>query len=158
MKALGIDDIPKGPYPVPKVPVSALSDAIRMESFCRESACAGASAPQFGISSRLFVYWKNYPEDPKTFCHVVDCEYEGVGDCFLSVESCPSLPGMRFSVKRYLSIKAKGRLVVEDSGGRIKFSDFEDVFSGVESAIIQHEVDHMNGVTIDMIGERMNFR
>jgi peptide deformylase len=57
-----------------------------------------------------------------------------------------------------LSIKAKGRLVVEDSEGRIRFSDFEDVFSGVESAIVQHEVDHMNGVTIDVIGERMNFR
>jgi peptide deformylase len=47
---------------------------------------------------------------------------------------------------------------VEDSEGRIRFSDFEDVFSGVESAIVQHEVDHMNGVTIDVIGERMNFR
>lgn len=158
MTILGVDEIPKGPYPAPKAPVSAFSECMRMESFCRESGCPSVCAPQFGMPSSLFVYWKNYPSEPKVFSYVADCEYEGVGEPLLSVESCPSLPGARFAVRRYANVMVKGRLIVEDGDGRIKFVQFQDVFYGPEAAMIQHEVDHMRGVTIDSFGERMDIR
>lgn len=158
MNALGIQEMPKGPYPSPMVPVSALSDCMRMESFCRGSGFLSVCAPQLGISSNLFVYWKNYPSEPKIFSYVADCEYEGVGEPMLSVESCPSLPGARFAVRRHTNVMARGRLVSEDRDGRIKFVEFEDVFYGPEAAMIQHEVDHMHGVSIDSSGERVDVR
>lgn len=158
MTVLGTDEIPDGPYPSPKAPVSALSDCMRMESFCCKSGHLSVCAPQFGILSNLFVYWKNYPSDPKVFSYVADCEYDGVGEPLLSVESCASLPGARFAVRRYANIIARGRLLSEDSEGRIKFVKFEEAFGGHEAALIQHEVDHMRGVTIDSLGERIDFR
>lgn len=158
MTALGAHEISPGPYPSPKVPAVALSECMRMESFCRESAYPSVCAPQLGMSSNLFVYWKNYPAEPKVFSYVADCEYEGVGEPVLSVESCPSLPDARFAVRRYANVMAKGRLVSEDADGRIKFVQFEDVFYGPEAAMIQHEVDHMRGVSVDSVGERLDVR
>lgn len=158
MTILGLDEIPVGPYPSPKIPASALSDCMRMESFCRESGFPSVCAPQLGISSNLFVYWKNYPSEPKVFSYVADCEYEGLGELLLSVESCASLPGSRFAVRRYANVAARGRLLSEDGEGRIKFVQFDDVFCGPEAAMIQHESDHMRGLAVDSLGERMDVR
>lgn len=157
MSILGIYEMPKGPYKTPSAPTSAFSECMKMESFCRESGFASVCAPQFGSTSSLFVYWKNYPSEPKIFSYVADCEYEGVGERGLSVESCPSLCGARFAVERYLNISARGKVVSECEDGRIRFLEFEGVFSGPEAAMIQHEVDHMRGLSIDS-GERMDAR
>jgi peptide deformylase len=106
----------------------------------------GLSAPQVGYSLRILGYrlpsnlLKEYNlacEIPTTF--LINPTYLGIGSTkSIKYESCSSVPGFNALVSRY------ERIQVQSWDAYGSSLDFEA--SGILSRIIQHEVDHLEGV------------
>ena len=91
----------------------------------RESGGLGQAAPQVGIDARVFVTgWGEVFVNP-----VIDEEYVGT---VLSTEGCLSLPGTFVRVARRSHIRM--------STGQW--------YAGHKAIVIQHELDHLNGILI----------
>ena len=158
MQIVTVDKIPKD---IINTPTDNLSDlysvAQKMEKLCIESGGIGLSAVQVGIPWKFFVY---YDTIKKKFMYMVDCDYEPLSDeKFLSIEGCLSLKTLneeirRFKLMRHQLIRVYGKcLVVED---KLSIKDFDEKLSkGLESTVIQHEIDHHNGLLISDIGEEI---
>ncbi len=96
------------------------------EMFCllRKYRAFGLAAPQVGINARLFVTeWGEVFINPVIDWHSVDR--------ISTEEGCLSFPGITGHMVRYSSI--------EIGGYRYDMS---------QSITIQHELDHLNGITI----------
>jgi peptide deformylase len=96
----------------------------RMFNLMLEKKGLGLAAPQVGIDARLFVTrWSEVFINPRIKTKEIPCTtYEG----------CLSLPGIERGVSRFNKITlADGRVYTE---GR--------------AIVIQHELDHLNGVLI----------
>lgn len=155
---LEVSEIPPLPYATPENVVKALSVSMELEDICRGNDFLSLSAPQVGIPWKLFIFWRNYPEKPHVFSCFLDCEYVGVGEKMLSLESCASHGSHRFGVMRYPSIEVSGSSLVSDHEGKMRMDKIHENFSGVLSAVIQHESDHLKGISLDVSGERIFFR
>lgn len=157
MKIVPLDEIPTGDYHTPKDNLMLLySTAKRMEELCNSKGGIGLAAAQVGLPWNLFVYWSNYPEIPKNFSYMVDCEYYSSGDQFLSIEGCLSLGQKRFQLERYESILVEGKeLVIKDDS--LVLQDLKKEFKDTSAVVIQHEIDHKYGreKMIDVIGKRI---
>jgi peptide deformylase len=114
------------------------------------------SAVQIGIPFKIFIA-KDYSKSNQFFTFV-DCEYEGTSDKILSIEGCLSLKNKnnktrRFKLERFKSILVKGYFFnLEGSLGLIPF---EKEYDGFFSSILQHEIDHHNGILISDIGNEI---
>ena len=97
----------------------------------------GMAAPQLGKDIRLFVTW--YNKKPRVF---VNPELRGVSvDENTSKESCISFSKVvTYPIKRSSQIVLKWQTL---SG-----EEKEEKFEGFEARIIQHELDHINGITM----------
>jgi len=104
----------------------------------------GISAPQIGLSIRLFVidltpYHEEDPSIPnikKAFINPeIIHEYDPDND---HNEGCLSIPGIRADVTR----KSKLKIHYFDQ----KFNSFNEEIDGVFARVFQHEYDHLNGV------------
>jgi peptide deformylase len=98
----------------------------------------GLAAPQVGISKKIAVV-NPEPASGKTLINMVNPRIIAVSDDRDTVEEgCLSIPGIRESVTRSKSID----VVYQDEQG------VEHTFKadGLLARIIQHEVDHLNGV------------
>jgi peptide deformylase len=93
----------------------------------------GLAAPQVGRSIRLVVF--DIGEGPRALVNPVLSGFDGeqVGD-----EGCLSIPGLYFSVKRALKVRADGF----DVAGKPVVIEAEELLARV----LQHEVDHIDGV------------
>lgn len=158
LKILEVSEIPSPPYTTPENVVKALSVSMGLEAICRSNDFLSLSAPQVGIPWNLFVFWRNYPEKPHIFSCFVDCECVGIGEKMLSLESCASHGSDRFGVMRHPSIEVSGSSLVSDHEGKMRMDKIHENFSGVLAAVIQHESDHLKGVSLDGSGERIFFR
>ncbi|KPK87217.1 MAG: peptide deformylase [Bacteroides sp. SM23_62_1] len=105
----------------------------------------GLAAPQIGKSLRLIVVdgtTINNEEDPelKDFKKVFINPYitEEDGDEWEFNEGCLSLPNIREDVKR----KSRIRLQYYDQD----FNFHNEHLEGIRARILQHEVDHLNGI------------
>ncbi len=104
----------------------------------------GIAAPQIGINKRviLFGFDKNerYPtEAPVPFTVLINPEYKILSDKLIfGWEGCLSVPGLRGLVPRYESIQYQGY----DMDGNL----IERTAEGFHARIIQHEVDHLDGI------------
>jgi peptide deformylase len=117
----------------------ALSQEIeRMGVLMHDALGVGLAATQLGVLHRVLVY-RAYPEDPLTA--LVNPEMEWVSEeQELAEEGCLSLPGVHVEVER----SARVRVHAQDVGGK----EIEVETEGLEARIIQHEIDHLNGVLI----------
>ncbi len=95
----------------------------------------GLAAPQVGESLRIIVV--DYEEKPMAFINPEILEREGES---IEYEGCLSVPGIEVPVKRAQSIVFKA----QDINGRVKKYRAKGLFSRV----IQHEIDHLDGVLI----------
>lgn len=95
----------------------------------------GLAAPQVGMSSRILVvsYKKHRFE-------IVNPEIVSASGEAWDEEGCLSLPGVTLNMKRYARIHVKGFSVV---GRPIVVRE-----KGFLARILQHEIDHLNGVLI----------
>ncbi len=104
----------------------------------------GLAAPQIGVSKRVVVFSvsKNprYPEaDPVPETVLINPQIEFLGDKISEDwEGCLSIPGLRGKVPRYEEIIYRG---YDPQGQKM-----ECQVSGFHARVVQHEVDHLDGV------------
>jgi peptide deformylase len=110
----------------------------RMGELMHDALGVGLAATQLGILHRVLVY-RAHPEDPLTA--LVNPVLESTSDELeTAAEGCLSLPGVHVDVERPASL----RVSAQDASGEA----IEVEAEGLEARVIQHEIDHLNGVLI----------
>lgn len=95
----------------------------------------GLAAPQVGVQKRFFVY--DVDDDPGVLINPTITESDGE---WAFEEGCLSVPGMSFEIVRPKQILVTGR----DLDGNEVSIEADEVFS----RLIQHEIDHLDGVLL----------
>ena len=107
-----------------------------MYQLMRRHRGIGLAAPQVGLDVRLFV--ADVGDGP--FC-VVNPRLVLLSDqCDNMVEGCLSLPDVQVDIRRRQRIEVIGR----DTDGRLVHMEG----TGLKARVIQHEVDHLDGLLI----------
>jgi peptide deformylase len=110
---------------------------------------AGLAAPQIGVPWRVVIFGTGalnprYPDAeivPETV--LINPELEPLGEQREEGwEGCLSVPGMRGMVPRFLELRYRGL----DEFGR----PIERLVSGFHARVVQHEVDHLDGILYPM--------
>jgi peptide deformylase len=98
----------------------------------------GLAATQLGVLHRLLVY-RVQQDSPVSA--LVNPEIEWTGrDLETMEEGCLSLPGVLVDVERPVHVRVRA---LDEQGERILVEA-----SGLEARVIQHEIDHLDGVLI----------
>jgi peptide deformylase len=117
---------------------SLRSEIERMGELMSDALGVGLAATQVGILHRVLVY-RAYADDPITA--LVNPVIEWRSDELESAEEgCLSIPGVHVEVERPARIRARAR----DAFGEEMLVEAE----GLEARVIQHEVDHLDGILI----------
>ena len=124
-------------------PIDRFDDALRdqiarMGQIMDEANGVGLAAPQLGLSQRLLVY-RVGPEAPLTVLANPELEWSSDDEEPLD-EGCLSIPGVTVPVERPVYVRVRA---VDESGERRLVEA-----SGLEARVIQHEIDHLDGVLI----------
>lgn len=98
-------------------------------------ACVGMAANMIGIRKRIIVF-----DNEGTYMTMFNPELVKLSDPYDTEEGCLSLLGGPRPCKRYRTIKVRWQN--EQFQTRIK------TFTGWTAQIIQHEIDHCNGILI----------
>jgi peptide deformylase len=110
----------------------------RMAGLMDDALGVGLAAPQLGISQRLLVY-RVGPGAP--LIALVNPEIEWSSDDEeLGEEGCLSIAGVNVDVDRAVHVRVRAR----DELGEPRVVEA----SGLEARVIQHEIDHLDGVLI----------
>ena len=117
----------------------ALHDQIdRMAALMHDALGIGLAAPQIGVSQQLLVY-RVGPDGP--VIALINPEIEWASDeAEPAEEGCLSIPGILVDVERPVHVRVRA----QDENGDDRLVEA----SGLEARVIQHEVDHLNGVLI----------
>ena len=125
-------------------PVAMFDDALRqqvqrMGGLMNDALGVGLAAPQIGISQRLLVY-RVGQDAPLVALVNPEIEWKSKTDEEIAEEGCLSIPGIAVDVERpvYVRVRAK------DEFGETRVVEA----SGLEARVIQHELDHLDGVLI----------
>jgi len=121
-------------------PVDNITGEIRtlteeMKLLMAEEGGIGLAAPQVGVLHRIIVV-----RDEEEYLTFLNPEIHEHLDKHQMEEGCLSLPGVSVNVTRDFSIYMTA---IDISGDQIKME-----VEGLTARIIQHEVDHLNGVLI----------
>jgi peptide deformylase len=124
-------------------PVDHFDDSLRrqvgrMAGIMNDALGVGLAAPQLGISQRLLVY-RVGPDAPLTALANPELEWAS-GELELGEEGCLSIPGIMVDVDRPVYVRVRG--LDEEGEERVVEA------SGLEARVIQHEIDHLDGVLI----------
>jgi peptide deformylase len=110
----------------------------RMVAIMRDGMGVGLAATQLGLLRRVLVFQAGPDSEPTG---LVNPEIEWLSDeIVLAEEGCLSLPRVAMDVERSLHVRIAGR-DVEGQGVTIEAS-------GLEARVLQHEIDHLDGVLI----------
>jgi peptide deformylase len=113
-------------------------EAERMVSIMRDALGVGLAATQLGIMHRLLVVQAGLDATPTA---IVNPELEWLSDALaIAHEGCLSLPAITVEVERPLYARVRGR----DVHGEPLLVEA----SGLEARVLQHEIDHLDGVLI----------
>jgi peptide deformylase len=108
----------------------------RMAGIMRDAIGVGLAAPQLGISQRLLVY--RLGSDAPVIA-LVNPELEWRSeDLETFEEGCLSIPSVAVDVERPVHVRVRAR----DERGEERLVEA----SGLEARVIQHEMDHLDGV------------
>jgi len=135
LKYSGAPELYRVAVEVPKVErkVNLVNGMIHIMKYYRGQ---GLAAPQVGISQRLIVI--RFGDDFQEIINpVITKRYGGQST---QVESCLSFLNQNTKVKRYRRVKVEGFDL-----------DWQPVhlkLCGLDARCVQHEVDHLNGITI----------
>jgi peptide deformylase len=109
----------------------------------------GLSANQLGIDRRMCVVNVREP------FAMVNPELVAMGGRTVYIESCLSFPSQRMKTERYVEVEVQcdnydGTLVFGPEPDSFEPETVEDLDDPMilESVAVQHEIDHLNGVTI----------
>ena len=115
-----------------------LDEVERMTELMREALGVGLAATQLGVMHRLLVY-RAGPDAPLVAVINPAIEWES-DELETAEEACLSLPGVAMDVERPLHVRVRAQ---DEHGEPITIEA-----SGLESRVIQHEMDHLDGVLI----------
>jgi peptide deformylase len=118
---------------------AALADEVRrMGALMDDALGIGLAATQLGVMHRLLVYRVD-PEAPLGVLVNPEFEYKGEELDTLE-EGCLSLPGVGVEVERPTEVRVRA---LDETGAPIVVEA-----NGLEARVIQHEIDHLDGVLI----------
>lgn len=122
----------------PAAPVDAVGDDMRklvadMEETMRAAPGIGLAAPQVGVQRRVLVYDIGEGFHVLVNPEVLDRSGEVVDD-----EGCLSIPGLVAPVARAERVRVRGL----DADGEPIEQEVEEL----EARVLQHEIDHLDGV------------
>jgi peptide deformylase len=122
-------------------PVTEFDDELaaegeRMTRLMRDAIGVGLAATQLGILRRLLVFQVGSEAEPTVLVNP-EIEWRS-NDSATAEEGCLSLPRVVVDVERPLFVRARG---VDVHGAPLSVEA-----SGLEARVIQHEVDHLDGL------------
>ena len=125
------------------LPVERFDDTLRAEiermgELMHDALGVGLAATQLGVLHRVLVY-RAYSDDPLTALVNPVLEWKSE-ELEIAEEGCLSLPGVHVDVERPLQVRVSAQ---DANGKKIKVEA-----EGLEARVIQHEIDHLNGVLI----------
>jgi peptide deformylase len=125
------------------LPIERFDEALRREvermgELMHDALGVGLAATQLGVLHSVLVY-RAYPEDPLTALVNPVIEWRSE-ELETAEEGCLSLPGVNVEVER----AARVRVRAQDPQG----DALEIEADGLTARVIQHEVDHLDGVLI----------
>jgi peptide deformylase len=124
--------------PVERFDGALEAEVARMESLLDDALGAGLAATQLGVMHRVFVYRGDRDDRIEAFVNPV---LEWTGDeVSAGEEGCLSLPGVWVDVERAERVRMRGF----DARGRERTVEA----AGMEARVLQHELDHLDGVLI----------
>lgn len=124
-------------------PIDRFDDALREEvarmgEIMNDALGVGLAATQLGVLHRLLVY-RVQPESE--VAALVNPEIEWAGEAQeVAEEGCLSLPEVLVDVERPLHVRVRG---LDENGDAVVVEA-----TGLEARVIQHEIDHLDGVLI----------
>jgi peptide deformylase len=111
-------------------------EAERMIEIMRDAIGIGLAATQLGVMRRVLVFQAGLEATPTTLVNPV-IEWTS-DDEAIATEGCLSLRGVAVDVERALHARVRG----VDAGGEPLLIEA----SGLEARVLQHEIDHLDGV------------
>ncbi len=124
--------------PVEQFDRALRDEIVRMGQLMDDALGVGLAATQVGVLHRLLVY-KVQPQAP--VAALVNPEIEWTGDeQEIAEEGCLSLPAVLVDVERPIHVRVRAQ---DEHGEPILVEA-----SGLEARVIQHELDHLDGVLI----------
>jgi peptide deformylase len=110
----------------------------RMIQIMRDGMGVGLAATQVGTLRRILVFQAGPDSEPTA---LINPEFEWLSEeVVVAEEGCLSLPRVSMDVERPLHARIAG---VDTAGGRIVLEA-----SGLEARVLQHEIDHLDGILI----------
>jgi peptide deformylase len=124
-------------------PIEVFDDALREEisrmgALMHDSMGIGLAATQIGTLHRVLVYRVEH-ESPVNALVNPEIEWSGREKEWME-EGCLSLPGVHVDVERPVRIRVRAQDALGD--------EITVEASGLEARVIQHEMDHLDGVLI----------
>jgi peptide deformylase len=124
-------------------PVEVFDDALadevkRMGALMDDALGIGLAATQLGVMHRVLVY-RAEAESPLGVLVNPEVEYRS-DEVETMEEGCLSLPGVGVEVERPVDVRVRAQ---DETGAEITVEA-----SGLEARVIQHEIDHLDGVLI----------
>jgi peptide deformylase len=124
--------------PVDRFDEALRAQVARMGGLMNDALGVGLAAPQIGLSQRLLVY--RVGQDAPLIA-LVNPEIEWSSeDGEEGEEGCLSIPGITVDVSRSVHVRVKAQ---DETGAERRVEA-----SGLEARVIQHEIDHLDGVLI----------
>jgi peptide deformylase len=122
--------------PVDRFDGALEAEVERMTGLLEDALGAGLAATQLGVMHRVFVF-RGEPDAPvEAFVNPV-LEWSGE-ERETDEEGCLSIPDVWIDVERALRVRMRGF----DARGRERTVEAE----GLEARVLQHELDHLDGV------------
>ncbi len=110
----------------------------RMIAIMRDGMGVGLAATQLGVLRRLLVFQAGSDGEPTALVNpTIEWSSE---EATIAEEGCLSLPRVSMDVERPLHIRVSGR---DAEGEAVKIEA-----SGLEARVLQHEIDHLDGILI----------
>ena len=142
-------EILKYPHPVFKevakeVTKDEINDDLRatiaeMRELMFKACGVGLAAIQVGIKKRFFIMYNNLEEQNPEIITIVNPQIIEQSGKIIDEEGCLSFPGVSAKVNRATTVKIKA---LNEFGDEIEIDK-----DGFLARCIQHEIDHLNGIT-----------
>ena len=114
------------------------AEAARMAGIMGDAIGIGLAATQLGVMHRVLVY-KVGEDGPLAVLVNPELEWSGA-EVEEHEEGCLSLPGIHVDVERPVRVRVHAR---DEHGDPLRIEA-----TGLEARVIQHEIDHLDGVLI----------